>query len=248
VAAATAARPSCRAGTRRASPRFPATQFLDKPLFLAWKTEDNSDRVLDLSAPGVRDQVKTAWKLLKARELAEADAKRIAEDVKALKGDPQGLRSAAGEKYHLPPVYELGPIAKQLPTPQTAAGLTRSYDSFRVPKERIVFPDNGGRGSAEESQFVEGLLKLKDQPIGDDTVLSDPPKQNFYVAVLTRRTEATEGEFDRVFFAGNGDNMLQGFLQQRNMEYRAMVLKQLRQDVGLVVNEKAARGAPQDTE
>lgn len=208
---------------------------VDRPAALAWKTEDKDAQIRRFDEPGVRDQVKAAWRLLKARELAEQDARKWADEAKAAKGDLPALKDFAAR--HQRPLFELGPIAQMLPAQTATAGGPRHYQTYSVPREQITYPS---------AEFINALLKMKDAALGATEVLNDQPKQHFYVVSLVRKVEPTESEFDRSFFAAGGgpaehDTLFQGYEQQQAAAYRALVMEQLRLDAGLELNTEVRR-------
>jgi hypothetical protein len=72
-----------------------------EPMYYFWRTEDQAPRVLPLEAkkpgePQAKEAVETAWRLDKARALAEAEAKKLAEGAaKDAAGDVKKLRDLA---------------------------------------------------------------------------------------------------------------------------------------------------------
>jgi hypothetical protein len=69
--------------------------------YLFWKTRQEADRVPELDDPGIRPMVVNAWKMIQAREAAQADADRLASEARAKQKasqEPVSLATAlAGE-------------------------------------------------------------------------------------------------------------------------------------------------------
>jgi hypothetical protein len=92
--------------------------------------------------------------------------------------------------------------------------------------------------------MVLGLLNLRKDPKGAMTVVSDKPKQNFYVSTLLSRDEPTQDEFRRAYQgsmaqARDGDPLLAYLRGTRPEEYRKAVLEQLRAAAKVTIQETA---------
>jgi hypothetical protein len=201
---------------------------LDQPIFLVWKTEDEKAKVVPLDA--VRPQVVEAWRRQKARERAEAEAKRLAEEAKALKGNYPAVKDLAARNGVTRP-FVIGPIARQLVETGAQASVAPRYKQFTLDPNLIAYP---------QRQTVEELLKLKSESPGATEVVTDQPRSTFYVAYLISKDEPSETEFETAFFKGGGSSGLLEQLQQRSsMAYSNEVVLQLRKDFNLKVNTDA---------
>lgn len=136
--------------------------------FLAWKLADEEPSVPKLEA--IRDQVVRAWKLRQARELAERDARALAEKARESRGD---LKAVAGSR----PVITTSEVAKLSPGLGALAGL--GLGDAR-PSEIPEIPNPG-------DALRDALFGL--QP-GQVVVEPNAPKSVYYVLALSRRSEA----------------------------------------------------------
>ncbi len=99
--------------------------------FLVWKTEDDPARVPSLAE--VRPEVIRAWKLMKARPLAEAAAKALADAAKKA-GGGTAIKTAADKK----------PLIETFPQPKIFA-MSQGAQSFGPPRpsEILEIPKAG---------------------------------------------------------------------------------------------------------
>lgn len=188
---------------------------------------------------------------VQARPLAEAEAKRLEEKIKASpRGEAGNLRDAAVQNG-LRDYFELGPIAPYMPQPNPTGRMQgQTYESvarpqsmtpdrlaqvYHIPPEKVAYPDTG---------LVTVLLDLRKYPKGATTIVADKPKANYYVATLLKREPPTEDEFRRAYQgsmtrAPERDTLLAMLSQGRPEEYRKAVLEQLRAEANVVIHESA---------
>lgn len=203
----------------------------DAEPFLYWKTADEKAEVPSFNA--VRDQVVRAWKLEKARALAQARAKEVAEKVQKTKGDPVPVLTDAAQKPNEP--FNLYLVSRLQSRPSALFNMTKQYEPYRVPEDRIEYPP---------ADFVDRVLALKEK--GDTAVLTDRPEAHVYVAALLNRIEPTMQEFVLRYkeaspTAFQQDSLYDRFEQEQREKYREAILTQLREDAKLTIKEGAAR-------
>jgi hypothetical protein len=218
--------------------QYPPQQFGafgDEPTFRYWRTEDREPRVVSFDK--AKSKVEEAWKYLRARELAQKAADVIADQARKTAGDPQKLRdlAAAGKLEY----FELGPQAAQNPRISPFPGQPREYEPFKVPEDKVAYPgpDMGTR-----------IVDLRRQPKGSTEVLTDQPKANYYVVVLTQKDPPTLDEFRRTYIestprATGYDPFIAQLAMEKRLQYRRDVLEQLRTDAKVVVHDDAKRKA-----
>ena len=154
-------------------------EFLGRPdgdrTIVFWETEDREARVLAFDK--ARPRVETAWKELEARKLAQKEADRLAVQAKADQGDRQKLLDLAAQSNR--EYFEVGPLARFMPnpTPNPMAGQFRQYqmldrELFRYPPDKITYPT---------LELQKKMLDLRKDPKGATAVVSDQPKNHFYV-------------------------------------------------------------------
>jgi hypothetical protein len=208
---------------------FPAPA--DDGKFVFWLTEDRPARVPKFDA--ARSLVETAWRRSKARDKAKEAADKLLVMVKQAQGDVPKLRDLAvqnGDRNF----FELGPMAKRMPVPSPVAGAAKQYQFPTIPQEKIAFPSE---------ELMNGLLDLRKQPRGAAVVLSDLPKDNFYVTSLIFRDEPTQDEFRRSYQGSmakaiDRDNLLPELSMEGRMKYRREMLKQLREQAKVFVKKQ----------
>lgn len=157
------------------SPLYESLEFVDADgrRFLARKLEDVPAHVAPLDE--VRPEVVAAWRLDKARALAEAAAKELAESVKKNGGKFKD-EVVAGR-----PVKALEGVSK-LRTGMPMMGPGGGLQFGRpMPAELPQIPDAG-------PALRDALFTLKP---GDAAVAPDAPKANYYVIALDHRDPAT---------------------------------------------------------
>jgi hypothetical protein len=225
------------------------TDTRDERQFLWWRTDDQPPKTPKFES--VRKKVEEAWTLLQARDLAKKEAERILEAAKKTPREAANLRDVAAQSGNLD-YFDVGPFALYMPQfiPTATGSFGRSYASvvqqpplpperlaqvYNIPADRVAYPD---------SDMVLGLLNLRKEPKGAMTVVSDKPKQNFYVSTLLSRDEPTQDEFRRAYQgsmaqARDGDPLLAYLRGARPEEYRKAVLEQLRAAAKVTIQETA---------
>ncbi len=228
-------------GVSTFNPReFPAPVG-DDARYLFWLTEDRDARVPRFDK--ARPQVVAAWKRQQAREKARAAAEKLQPAVKQAQGDVAKLRDLAlqnGDREFL----ELGPMARRMPVPSAVAGAPRQYQGPTIPQEKIAFAG---------ADLIDGLLNLRKEPIGSAAVLSDLPKDHFYVASLLARDEPTQDEFRRAYVGSMAgvvepDRLLPELTFEKRLKYQREMVKQLREQAKVKVHAPPGGETPQPAE
>ena len=225
------------------------TDTRDDEQYLWWRTEDQPPRIPRFDA--VRKKVEEAWKLIQARDLAKKEAERIVEKVKKTPREAANLRDIAAQNGNRP-YFDLGPFALYMPQdlPNATGSVARRYDTaaqqppmtpenlarvYRIPADYVAYPD---------ADMVLGLLNLRKESKGAMTIVSDKPKQNFYVSTLLSKEEPSQEEFRRTYQgsmaqAREGDPLLRMLREGRPAEYRNAVLEQLRREAKVSIQESS---------
>ncbi|HLJ92791.1 MAG TPA: hypothetical protein VKU02_06300 [Gemmataceae bacterium] len=202
----------------------PSLDTSDKKTFLYWKTDDQPAKVLTFAQ--ARPQVEAAWRLEKARALAKAKAEELAKQAKEAHGDFLPILNEASKQYGA--VFDLMGVARWArPALTSRAEAFGQYQPYTVPEDKIEYPPPW-------PTFVDPLLESVHEK-GDITVISNRPKDIYYVVALVRRDPPTEGDFYKES-TGNR-NLLLGQLEvERQKAYRLAFLGQLRDEANLTVN------------
>jgi len=195
----------------------------DGNIFLYWKTADENARALSFT--DALPQVEKAWRLEKARALAEAEAKNIESEAKAdaLKHLPAQAKKTGAN------MIDVNAVAQLRRKPVARAGLGDDYEFYQVPEDKIEYP---------AGDFVSQVLEMKNP--GETRILSNAPKDAYYIAALTLRVEPSVHEFakDTSTLAFQFESALLGRLEsERRVEYIRGVLDQLRAQAHLRIEE-----------
>jgi hypothetical protein len=227
------------------------TGFNDDRQYYWWRTEDVPARTPKYDK--VRGEVVEAWKRLQARDLAKKEADRLQDLVKRAQGDPAKLRDIAaqngGREY-----FDLGPIAQYMPqiNPTAMGEISRDYATIRpgiTPEQvALIYHVTADKVAYPDGDMVQTLLNLREKEKGATAVVTDKPKNNYYVGSLLERQEPTQDEFRQAYKgsmarAGADRDPLLNFLARGKVdEYRKAVLEELKAEGKLVVNDAARRG------
>jgi hypothetical protein len=195
--------------------------------FLYWKSDEESAKERTFDAAKV--DVEKAWKLGKARDLAQKAADELQKQVqeKGLKELPQ-LRDFAEAQNR--PLIEVGPISKLEASPSQSPQQATQYHGPMIPSDKVAYPT---------ADFAEKLVDMREKPIGETIVLRDAPRKNFYVGVLTEKSEPSQLVFEMTYarsfprFGMGGDTLLSLLQLQRATKFYTDTMEQLRKDSGL---------------
>jgi hypothetical protein len=203
----------------------------DQNTFMTWNTEDLPAR--ERTFDEAKALVVEAWKLQKARELAKAEADRLAKKAREFNGDFQKFKDMAAEAKA--DWFRLGPMAKLNKTPNPVGG-TPQYTRFQIPADQVALPT---------PEFLEDLLAMRDKKIGETTVVYDMPKDHYYVAFLYSKDPVNQDDFQMVYKRSSPGQMASTMLQDplmgmmeadRRDDFRKGLLDQLRADAKWTVN------------
>jgi hypothetical protein len=186
-------------------------ELKDKPQYVVWrKTEDQAKPRLETAA---WEDVKLAWRRNKARELAKAEADKLAEKIRAVGGggehtiiprlddiafayrsdfaDPKA--KARAEAFLVRGVAPLTTVGD--PT----AGRERIIDAFQPTMPGPLSPRFTIRAS-ENLRFpppdlAKTLLDERTKPPGTAFVQPDTPKDTYYVFAVVKREEKKDSDY-----------------------------------------------------
>src|SRR5262249_55872600 len=180
----------------------------------------------------IKDKVKARWLFEKAKPLAEEEAKRVAAAVpKNSFGEDAGRFLRDASKYGSP-VIELDRVARLVP-PRPAVpsrGGAGSYELYRVPESKVEHPS---------SEMVDKLIGLQTE--GEAVVVSDQPRDHYYVAVLKYRAPVYQISFFVDAARPEAYQTLIGRFEvetQQREKQRQSFLEQLRAEAGLKIDEE----------
>lgn len=229
---------------------LPGWMIPDNKQYIWWRTDDIPPKTPKFDS--AKAEVAEAWKLTRARDLANKEAERILEAIKATPREPSNLRDVAlqnGNREY----FDVGPMALYMPqiNPSGMGQFNRTYESvvdrpppaadhlgqlYGIPADKIAYPD---------VDMLKTMLNLREQPKGATAIVSDRPKNNIYVATLLERHEPATDEFLQAYRGSMArtqaafDPLLRMLAQGRPEEYRKAVLEQLRKVAKVDIKETA---------
>lgn len=190
--------------------------------------------------------VDAAWKFDKAKALAEAEAKKLADKVGTIAKDIAKNRPAVEKQFAelSQKRFAIDGMAK-LKFQHGATQASMNYETPKLTKEQVANPT---------PDFTEKLLELRNKPLGSTVVLNDTAKAKFYVAVSTGITEKTAEQFAEVFrktnAVGAGQNPLfsnHALREARQKEAQDPILR-LRAEAKFTENEEFAKKSKSNEE
>jgi hypothetical protein len=185
-----------------------------EPKFLVWRTEETKAKKIS-DFPLAEEQVRAAWKKMKARDIARNRADTIANQMQSSAGDvpeliDQNLREMANVVRNSiadPKIRERVKVFSipgvcPLTGPEFGGGL----HPFELrPSSDITYPTKA---------MTETLLTQRTKPPKTSFVLVDEPKDNYYVVTLKDRKVKSEQDFQFSVFMEFSTGMMAGGLGQ----------------------------------
>lgn len=246
----------------------------DNPI-LFWLADHQPNAGLD-DLEKHRERVVTTWKRDKARsDLALPKAREIGMTLAGTGGEYDALVDAEAAKVPADRIVlkNVAPLYADDDPRDVLAGKPREYGEFKLAKGLIPFPrddmskqilalpkldkaltiDNGGpidRLNKELFETAKNAAKAKGNPnVRAIQVLTNQPKTNFYVAVITQDPSADRLDFDRAYrrapqmrFLPSTDPLLDQAQERSGQVYREDLLLQFRKQYGVKIeNEKEAQ-------
>jgi hypothetical protein len=211
--------------------------------YVFWRTDEREPRAVPFDQ--ARPRVEAAWRFQKARDLAKAEAERLAAEARAANGDAQKLRDLA-LKAGPRGLIEVGPLAV-LNRREAFTGGAPAYDAPMVPPEKVKYAADAN--PAGGSPMATQLVDLRNKDVGATTVVHDFPRSHYYAAVVLTKTVPSVDEF-RIAYRGHAtdpmglglrDQLFDRFYAERQQTYRDELMKELRAAVKLVVRDTAER-------
>lgn len=177
---------------------------LTDPSYLIWRSAERAPETVAFRS--AEPKVLAAWKRTKARELAQKEAERIAAEIHA-------KNSTIGVQVRMALVDVEGTLKARWPDPKAQQGIK----VFAIPDVApYVTPMNFQGGMATEirdfrlepssnipyptPEMQKQLLEERSKPINSTFVMSDLPKENYYVAAVAERREKSPIEFEQTVF------------------------------------------------
>jgi len=223
-----------------------------EPVFLAWRTDERKGR--SLSFTEAKPRVVEAWKRLKARDLAKAEAERLANELRA---KPSQSEFVIDE--------DLKDMQAQVRAKATDPKAKDRVKLFRVdnvaPLQITTVPGMGAFGGGGETvqpfhlaptadlpyptpEMAKALLDDRTKPVKTVLVQPDQPKDTYYVITLMGRQEQSPEKFRlQVYGAGPfgrsqvGDQVRGRFFQDALEKSRESVLGLLKKEFNYVETE-----------
>ncbi len=171
--------------------------------FVFWRTEEVAPKELSYNDKA-KPRVLAAWKRAKARELAKAEADRLAAEFKpggatnavqidqrlrelALKLRGQAPDDAGRDRVKQFDIADVAPLVSGR-NPVDASRPTMLKAFALKADTNIPYPT---------PEMEKALLAERTKPVNTAVVLADGPRETYYLAVVTGRDEKTPDEFAR---------------------------------------------------
>jgi hypothetical protein len=220
------------------------------PVFLVWRIEDQPAKTVEYAkiSPEMKSEVARAWKLKKARVLAEEDAKKLADSLKALaqkylvdSDNRPEFQSALAEMAFkndkwklLRPSIEIALLTEhvglQPGTKPTFILPTIHHADIQYPLS--TQPDReemmtGSRDTWNGRRMAFQLLEIRSKPLGETVIVPDTPNMHYYVSVMVQKTPPSISSFYQVFRATLAPNARSKnqFEQPRDLFYGPFMQK-----------------------
>ena len=170
---------------------YEAVDFSETKRYVYWKTKDIAEHSPTLDEPGVREQVLAAWKREKARPLAEARAKELADMVRT------GSQSMAEILADVPITDK--PDAEKLAVRGTEEfswirlSTAPQANMFNLPRPEIS-------AISAIPQVTNDFMKaiFEDLENGEVGVIPNGDQSIYYTVMVKQRTPSTENEEEQL--------------------------------------------------
>lgn len=223
-----------------------------EPVFLAWRTEERPAQSVPYNV--AKPRVVEAWKRLKARDLAKAEAERLANELRAKPGQSDFVIEQD--------IKDMQAQVQAKTTDPKAKDRVRLFKVENVaPLQITVTPGMGQFGGGGETvqlfklaptadlpyptpEMEKALLDDRTKPVKTVLVQPDQPKDTYYVITLMGRRERGPEEFRlQVYGAGPlgrsqvGDQVRMAQFQDERDKTRDSILGLLKKEFNYVETE-----------
>jgi hypothetical protein len=185
-----------------------------EPKFLVWRTEETRAKQMDFQS--AKEQLRAAWKLIKAREIARSRAEAIAAQMQRTVGDvPEMIVSNLTELANTVQNSIADPKIKNRVKvfaisdvcPLTGSESRGGLHKFELrPTSDIPYPTRA---------MADTLIAERTKPPKTSFVLVDEPKDTYYVVTVKDRKVKSEQEFQFAVFMELPTGMSGGMGQTR---------------------------------
>lgn len=178
-----------------------------EPVFLAWRTAEQQAK--GLSFTEAKPRVIEAWKRIKARELAKAEAERLANELRSQPDESQAridqnmsdmqaqlqVKNADPKVQEKVKLFRLDNVAPFTITRDlTGMSPSENLGAFRLTAtSEIPYPT---------AEMAKVLLEERTKPVKTVLVQIDQPKDSYYVVALIDRRERIAEEFRSHVYGG----------------------------------------------
>jgi hypothetical protein len=195
----------------------PEELFPNDENIIHWRIEDHAAETLPFDK--VRAKVVEAWRFGKARTLAHDEAERLAKEARK-STDPLPILREAAKNESLIDIDGIARLARSL---SASAQFSGTYQPYTVAESKIEYPP---------ADFVEKVLELN--KVNDVTVLTNGPKNIYYVTVLINRSEPAMTEYREAALRPRLE-------QERRLAYQLGFMAELRTEARLQINDEARK-------
>lgn len=224
--------------------------------YVYWRTEDIAPKKTNLIT--ARPAVVAAWKRLKARELAQAQANRIAEQIRAVSSSDKlvfepvlnqiyfelqlGIKDPkAAERAKKFPIRDVAPLVAGGMDAMSGMGGMGQLRPFQLREsDNIPYPT---------PEMRTALLDNRDKQPKTVLVLPDAPKDTFYVVTLIQRDMKTPDEFRLNVYSrlGNANSILPRYYEDSANKSRQTVIDLLKKEFRYEVTDEQKKKLEENT-
>lgn len=223
---------------------FVSEASFSDPVFAVWRIEDQPSKAVpyDKASPEMKEQVVRAWKIQKARVLANEDANKVAASLKELAqkhlietDNLFAFESALRDLVIKDPKWKkLFPAIEIAPLTVVPPREDNTKPTFTLPSIRhadILYPlsepDREDRDRWNGRGMARQLLEARNKPLGETVIVQDTSNMHVYVTVMVKKTPPGMSAFYQVYRLTRA-NDAQGqnrFDQPANLFYGPFAMK-----------------------
>lgn len=201
----------------------------DRVEFMWWRKEDLPVERREYAK--AEEDVKRAWKMERARYLAQKKADELVSQINSKKNwSPADVKRFLNEQKGLGTLFELENVALLVPPQEVHLIREGEYLPYTVPQDkRLLLP-------YPPANMVSQLLSVS--RLGEAVTIGDIPQKTFYVSVLEERSEPTVGQFAEMYSRPPMRDMIYTrYVETRAVAYRKAAVEQMRREAGKVDRE-----------
>jgi hypothetical protein len=235
-----------------------------KPYYVAWKVDDRKpeEYKFDTMPAEMLKEVKKAWKMQKARELAKAAADAFVASASALAQKELREAHAPGafvsglidlaSKSNYTVIFPSLRLAKLGKAPSLNPRQPGQYERPKITDKQILYPPTQNPGRPGDL-MADQLLEMRSQPAGASQVIANQPKTHYYVAFMIDKQQLSVDDFWSVYVKSNASADNDPLYQIAMMEigrqaFRTDVIDRLKAETKFTETEELKKESEKPTE